>query len=198
MKKILITQRVDFYPDRNEKRDALDQNIFKFLFHANLLPIALPNDLNIVKKYLDELNFDGILLTGGNDLVKYGGNAPERDEVEYFLINYAIDHNKPLLGICRGMQIVLDFFNSKLEIVKNHVKVFHNLKFNNHMITVNSFHNYGVFEVSDEFTILAQNDDKVVEAIKHNKHPIYGIMWHPERESPFNDIILEFIRGIFD
>lgn len=198
MKKILISQRVDLYPDRNEKRDALDQNLFKFLFQANLLPIALPNDLNIVKKYIDELNFDGILLTGGNDLVKYGGNVPERDEVEYFLINYAIQHNKPLLGICRGMQIILDFFNIPLLNVKNHVKVFHNLNINNQTIKVNSYHNYGIFEISEDFNVLAQTTDNVIEAIKHRKYPIYGIMWHPERDIPFNDFNIKFVRKIFD
>lgn len=62
----------------------------------------------------------GIVLTGGNSLCKYGGNAPERDENEHTLIDYAVQNNIPLYGLCRGMQVILDYFGIELENVAFH------------------------------------------------------------------------------
>ena len=77
MKLIAITQRVDIYPDYDEKRDALDQRWWKLLNHCNLMPILFPNDLITASKILNHMNFDGIILTGGNQ-------TSERSEVKFY------------------------------------------------------------------------------------------------------------------
>ena len=93
---------VDEVISYKEKRDSLDQRWVKLLMQLNLLPIILPNNLNYVKKIIKDQHVKGILLTGGNNIFKYGGTSLERDEVDNFLIDQAIKKNIPLLGICRG------------------------------------------------------------------------------------------------
>ena len=107
MKKILITQRVDLISDRNEIRDGLDLKISEILYSLNLLPIPISNCIgNLseenIKKIIQILNQDGIILSGGNDLEEY----KNRDYLEKKIIEYAIKERKPMLGICRGMQMI--------------------------------------------------------------------------------------------
>ena len=106
MKKIAITQRVQILSDINERRDALSQEWVSLANTCGFLPILLPNSLQTVQQILQEIQIDGLMFSGGNDLVAYGGDAPERDEVEHFLIDYAVFRRVPLLGVCRGMQIL--------------------------------------------------------------------------------------------
>ena len=80
MKLVLVSQRVDFLAERGERRDALDQRLANFLAECGLLPIPVPNRREDVRKYFDELpQAAGVVLSGGNDLNDYGGDAPERD-----------------------------------------------------------------------------------------------------------------------
>lgn len=69
---------------------------------------------------VNTVNPTGILLTGGNSLEKYGGDAPERDRIDHQLIDIALYQNIPLYGFCRGMQSVLDYFGCSLESVAGH------------------------------------------------------------------------------
>ena len=85
MKRIAVTQRVDMISSHEERRDALDQRWIPFLQTINLLPILVPNNIPYVQQLIGDKSIDGILLTGGNSLVKYGGDAPERDEIEKLL-----------------------------------------------------------------------------------------------------------------
>jgi len=198
MKKVAITQRVETDNKSKERRDALDQRWFSFLKKCNVIPVILPNDFNVAMPLLKEYNLDGILFTGGNDLIDYGGDAPERDKTETFLLNYSIEHNIPLLGVCRGMQLIQHFFGIKLEKVKGHTGCRHNILMSRESFEVNSYHNFGTKENNnDEFNILAKAQDGVIEAIKHVKYPICGIMWHPEREYPFLDHDINLVDSIF-
>ncbi len=81
MKLIAVSQRVDISAS-GERRDALDQRWFSFLSKCKLLPILIPNCLESAKSIVKLLQLGGVLLTGGNDLSSYGGDAPERDETE--------------------------------------------------------------------------------------------------------------------
>ena len=78
---VFYTQRVEFIKSYGERRDCADQNIPRFIEACGYLPVPLPNISNIVRQMLELMNPAGIVLTGGNSLVKYGGDAPERDEV---------------------------------------------------------------------------------------------------------------------
>ena len=74
-----------------------------------------------------ELKPAGIVFTGGNSLVKYGGDAPERDETEYAMLKLALEYDIPVYGFCRGMQTILDFYGCELSTVTGHVAVRHDI-----------------------------------------------------------------------
>lgn len=193
---IAITQRVEIIEEYNEIRDCLDIRWSNLVLKCGYLPYILPNNLSIVKLILKNVRFQGILLTGGNNLCKYGGNSPERDETEHYLIEYSIKNKLPLLGICRGMQVIQDYFNIKLYKVSNHVSVEHKIKYKDFIYTLNSYHNYGTTQNNKELDVIFSSEDSVVEMIKHKKYKIYGMMHHPERINPFREIDIEFIKNI--
>ncbi|GFN30750.1 gamma-glutamyl-gamma-aminobutyrate hydrolase family protein [Paenibacillus xylaniclasticus] len=181
MKLIAITQRVDEIAAYGERRDALDQQWIELLASCGLTPLILPNRLPVVQQLLWSVPIDGIVLTGGNDLVKYGGNAPERDEVEKHLISYAIDHRIPLLGVCRGMQMIQDYFSVPLVEVEGHIASIHTIKSARGCAKRNSFHRFGARHSVKELIVLATSEDGVIEAVEHRTTKLRGIMWHPER-----------------
>ena len=198
--KVGITQRVDKLKPLAEYRDALDQNVVKWIINAGFTPVPIPNSLvntNLTKKsqpkldtWLNEINIDALLLTGGNDI----GKVPNRDLTEHYLLKWAEKNVIPVLGICRGMQMMGVYENIKLIKVKGHVKSHHHIYLMNDNkkmpLIVNSFHNYALEKCPDKYTILAKSEDGVIEAIKHKKLPWEGWMWHPERDESFsvNDI----------
>ena len=85
MKKVIVTQRVDVITEYSERRDAIDQRWVDLLLSIDIFPIFVSNNISYVKYLFENENIDGVLLTGGNSLLKYGGNAPERDSVEKFI-----------------------------------------------------------------------------------------------------------------
>ena len=206
MKKIAITQRVYETSSSKERRDALDQRWTEFLMSVDLLPLLLPNQLGCAQKILEENQIDGILLTGGNSLVSYGGDAPERDKLEFFLLDWAMRKNIPLLGVCRGMQVIQESFKNKLEKVSNHVGKRHTLEVNQgcrlsdvvkSLPDVNSYHDFGTQEVSGKLISIATSLDGVVMAVEHNEKQVFGVMWHSEREYPFREQEKNLFRKVF-
>lgn len=180
MKKLIaITQRVEYIEMTGERRDALSQEWAVLADACGFTPLPLPNRMETVQDLLAMLPVQGFLLTGGNDLFAYGGDAPERDEVERYLLQTAVDKEVPLLGVCRGMQILLDYFGTPLQRVEGHVRVEHTLDSGD---TVNSFHSWGAVECRPPLIPEAWSADRVLEAVSHRDYPwIRGIMWHPER-----------------
>ncbi len=206
MKKIAVIPRVEFIEKREEFCDALDQKWTDFLLSINLFPILLPNNVSYVKKFLKIVEINGLLISGGGSLIKYNGSSPERDEIEKIMINFSIKKNIPVLGVCRGMQSIQNYFGNKIEIIKNHVKKNHTLdildntkigKILKQYDQVNSFHEYGSFKNNKNIITLAKSNDSVIEAIRHADKEIYGIMWHPERENPFNKVDKLFFKMVF-
>jgi N5-(cytidine 5'-diphosphoramidyl)-L-glutamine hydrolase len=206
MKRIAVTQRVDMISSHEERRDALDQRWIPFLQTINLLSILVPNNISYVQQLIEEKSIDGILLTGGNSLVKYGGDAPERDEVEKLLIGFAYSKNLPLLGVCRGMQMIQDYFNNSLCEVDGHVTARHALIVHEGLRMssvvkrfkdVNAFHEYGTYKVEGDLLKVANSHDNVVMAIEHKEKNIFGVMWHSERELPFNKNDQDMFKEIF-
>ncbi|MBD5149742.1 MAG: type 1 glutamine amidotransferase [Oscillibacter sp.] len=196
MKKcIAVTQRVEHIAAIGEWRDALSQEWAAFAEACGFLPLLLPNRAETVRDLMEAVRPDGILLTGGNDLASYGGDAPERDRVERFLIRYAIDRGVPLLGVCRGMQMLLDYFGAPLHRVEGHIRVEHPLSNGD---TVNSFHGWGAAECPAPLLEMARSADGVLEAVTHGDYPwIYGIMWHPERCHPPRERDIQWIKEVF-
>ena len=192
MKKVLFTQRVDVIESYGERRDCADQNIAKFIAACGFLPIPVVNNPLIIESFCKFVEPDGVFFSGGNDLTSYGGNAPERDETEKYLIKYAENYNIPVFGICRGMQMIADYYGTKLEKVEKHIRVNHRITGRISRDAVNSFHGLGIRSITAPLTELARSEDGVVEAIKHEDYRIAAIMWHPERANVFSqeDIIL--------
>ena len=197
LKPVAITLRIDTHKDINEERDALDRRWASFLKACSLYPIYIPNNLEVAQLLVENIELTGVILSGGNTLSIFEeGDAPTRDEVEFFLIEWAIENNKPLLGVCRGMQCIQSFHNIPLEEIEGHVKTNHLIKGKAGERVVNSYNKYGTFSTSKDFDVLFHSSDGVVEAIAHTQKSIKGIMWHPERMTPFDSKDIDSLREI--
>ena len=198
MKIIGITQRIDNYPSRKELREALDHRLPLILNEFNL--VCIPISAYSSKECLTDLFklCSGFVLSGGNNIGEY----PERDKLEHFILEYSSARNIPVLGICRGMQFILNYEKFTLVKLKNHTKMRHDIYFvdNKESLKVNSFHDFGVLHSSicDPITSLAYSIDDCCEYIKHKKYPWTGIMWHPEREKKITDFDYDLIDKIFN
>lgn len=199
MKKVLVSQRVDDYPDRNERRDALDQRLILWLMESKLLPVPVPNLLIFGRnrsesliEWIREIGAEGVILSGGNDI----NNCVERDATESELLEFARKNNKPLLGICRGMQMMAVSSGVELIEISGHVRTTHQL---NGEITgeANSYHNLALKECPVEYRVTATAKDGSIEAIAHNKLNWEGWMWHPEREEKFLERDKKRIKKMF-
>ena len=202
MKLILVTQRVEVIAARNERRDALDQRWNKFLERCGYRCVPVPNAPGAVESLADRLEPAGIVLTGGNDLAQYGGDAPERDETENKLLHWAEKNKKPVLGVCRGMQLLLSREGVPLVKVDGHVgdgsgPKLHVVKIDGRDEMVNSYHHWASRSTVHPLKTWAVAEDGVVEAIKHESLPVIAIMWHPERCDPFSESDIKIFKEFF-
>jgi putative glutamine amidotransferase len=168
MKRIGLTQRVEVVPSYGERRDCLDQNWARFLLEAGLLPVPLSNAVSDVTAYVDALELDGVVLTGGNDPSSLSGarnTAPERDRFESLLVTHCRERKLPLIGVCRGMQVL-------------------NLELGGNAISASG--------LGDGLEPVATCADGTVEVLRHRDGLFHGLMWHPEREQPFREWDLAF------
>ena len=207
MKKIAITQRLILNDNYYELREALDTR-WGLLFDAlNFLPIILPIEYNF-KKYFDSIKIDGILLTGGNDLnsLNCSDESLQRDIFEKELIKYGIKNNIPILGVCRGMQVIAEYFGASFIKVKDQVAIKHSLKVNEEskyfnelskLNDVNSFHNYAVENLTKDLLISATDNNDTIKAIEHKEYKIFAQMWHSERDKIFDKEQLKLIEEFF-
>ena len=194
MKKIGISLRVGMIGKHNEKRDQINQEWITFLQELEYIPILIPNNLNNLQKYIQDLHLDGIILSGGDNI----GDFPDRDETERTILKTSIDSSIPILGICRGMQMINNYFGGNVEEKqgKKHVNNDHRISLTNDFlfseektIIVNSFHNNVI-----KTELLGKNlvpfaeyeDDNTIEGFTHSIYPIKGVMWHPERKQDIN------------
>lgn len=191
---LAVTQRKVVINETKEVRDSTDRCWYDFFNQCKVLPLLLPNNLSITQSLISDLKPQAICLTGGGDLSYVSQEFDkEREEVENFLIEYAIKNDLPLIAVCRGMQQVQNYFGIKLFPLKNHVMQCQQILIEGKREEVNSYHNFGTTENNDdEFEVFAISDDKIIKGIKHKKYNITAIMWHPERIFPFRkeDILL--------
>jgi putative glutamine amidotransferase len=197
MKLIAVTQRVDLAPARAERKDALDQAWSRFLSACGCVAVPLPNHVATAKRLWDRIDFGGLLLTGGNDLASTGGDAPERDETERALLNDALRKGVAIMGVCRGMQLIQDMHGVPLLNTPGHVMRAQTISRNGGEDIVNSFHRRGAKVSVPELRVWARAQDGVVKAVRHVCEPILGIMWHPERFTPFRTADVDMFRDHF-
>ena len=149
-------------------------------------------------------NADALLLTGGGDLHPRlygqrlcGAEAIDhaRDAREFALLRDFLRRGLPVVGICRGLQVVNVFFGGTLrQHIEGHsqlngydrlhpvcaegglLRTLYGARF-----TVNSAHHQSVDRLGEGLRVLARADDGTVEALTHASLPIFGVQWHPER-----------------
>ena len=197
MKAVAVTQRVSVVPANGERRDCLDQEWTKFLAECGLLPVLLPNVTQAALALCDRAEISGLVLTGGNDLAELGGDAPERDIVENALLDLAGRRGLPVMGVCRGMQVLQQRFAIPLRRVEGHVKPRQIIRINGEPREVNSYHHFAAFESRSPLATWAVADDGVIKAVRHSSQPMTGIMWHPERFDPFSPADVVLFRQVF-
>lgn len=182
------------------KIQAIVKNNLKYLHNRCSYIGIVVFDNNDSVDY-DVLNLcDGIIIQGGSDIYPY----------HFQIVEYAINNNIPLLGICMGHQII-GLYNQKLaesDLVKidNHYSKdeLHlvNLmpgtyleKMLGKSIYVNSRHLYKLDSVSEPLVVSAKSTDDVIEAIEwiDDEHLIIGVQWHPEDMNNMDDLYSFFI-----
>lgn len=200
-----ITQRIDSVAGRAELRDALDQRLVQWLVHAGFLPVLVPNTLSAtghpsgqaLESWLQVIQPGALILSGGNDIGEY----PARDDTERYLLSWAETKRVPVLGICRGLQMMAVWAGVDLVKKEGHVGTRHQLvvhaRKDEWPANVNSYHNWGLASCPAGFEVAAKAEDGSIEAITHSKLPWEGWMWHPEREAPFSPQDIKRLKRLF-
>lgn len=196
------------------------------------------NELPYIVLDWETNNFDDIkkcsalVLTGGVDIFpefyndwedgkKREDYIPERDGFEFKLLEYALENKLPILGICRGLQVINCKLNgsliSDIETIRNsnHKKITEtedrlhsvNVKSNTllHEIigestgTINSSHHQAIDRIGEGLLVSARADDGIIEAVewetKEGKPFMLAVQWHPERMPDKNS---GFSKNIID
>lgn len=185
------------------------------------LPLLLPDvaSLDMVLKHCDII--DGLILAGGVDVdPRYFGEqpmgtqeiTPERDNYEMVLTGECLARDKPILAICRGLQVlnicgggdIHQDISCRPEKALKHMQQApkwyptHNVSIKDNtklskiigkpQLQVNSFHHQAPRRIAPGFQASAWAEDGIIEAIESNSHRfIIGVQWHPEQMMSTNE-----------
>lgn len=211
---------------------TLAQAYYMSVLEAGGTPVVIPSYDNeqALVSLLDTL--DGIVLSGGADidpeylreeLLDCVSVNPRRDAQELLLVHLAVDRQIPVLGICRGIQVLTAALGGKLyqDIKTQHDRPCiehsqtiarglpsHEVRlekdsmlyglFGKETLAVNSFHHQAVKEVPEGFRVTATAPDGVIEGMESTAfRPILGVQWHPECFILENDRTMMPIFGWF-
>lgn len=207
--------------DPHAPRFGQNQSYVHAVARAKAAPLLIPllADEVLLRALYDRMN--GLLLPGGEDVHpnQYGEAVHDRcgkisdlrDGVELALIRWAVADHKPLLAICRGIQVLnvalggslyqdisaqvpgagrhdwypgypRDYLPHPVEITP-HTRLAHLMGAG--PLPVNSLHHQAVKEAAPGLTVTAWAPDSIVEAVEANRHPFaLGVQWHPEELAP--------------
>lgn len=206
---------------------------YEAIIRSGGLPVLLPliTEESLLDEYMKKC--DGFLLAGGPDLdamyynennMPYNGEiSPDRDVMELHISKRAIEMNKPILGICRGIQVMNAALGGSLyqdihvqvkdrNLIKHSQSApkwypTHNVfvekdskvweLFKKGQVQVNSFHHQAVKDVAPCFRITARSEDGIIEAIEHiNCKFAVGVQWHPELMWQKNESFLGVFKAL--
>ncbi|WP_405099551.1 gamma-glutamyl-gamma-aminobutyrate hydrolase family protein [Oceanobacillus sp. FSL H7-0719] len=209
----------------------LDERFYR-VSRNNLAAIEQAGGIPIVLSYLSHSNdmeqiavkLDGLYLTGGDDIdplyfneephPKLGAFNPKRDAFEMAMTKNMLEKNKPVLGVCKGAQILnlaasgdmyQDIYAQINEPLLQHSQkapsyaavhqveltegsLIHQLA-GQQNIRVNSFHHQANRKPGKGFIVSGKSSDGVVEAIESKEHRFaLGVQWHPEMLGTAGDV----------
>jgi putative glutamine amidotransferase len=206
----------------HESRYMQKPDYVRSVENAGGVPLLIPYITN--SDSLDRIieGLDGLLLSGGSDvdpgmygeepLPELGEVVPERDRTELLLLRRFMKTGKPVLGICRGCQLLNVAAGGTLyqdiarqcETAGQHAQKASRSHLSHHVkvepasalyriagtdtFKVNSFHHQAVKRIAPDFTVTARAPDGTVEAIEGRNHPfLIGVQWHPEDTAAFDE-----------
>lgn len=206
-------RQVDGFP---ESLHGLDIDLYladysRSVLAAGGLPVNIPMDADPAE-YAPHVH--GVLLTGGADVdpsnynVAPDGNGAyetDRDELELALLEEALANDLPVLGICRGLQVINVHAGGTLnQHVPDHARYdvapdsrVHDVEFEPHSrlgllytgataggsttpVSVNSLHHQTVDRLGEGLLVSARDADGVVEGIELPGQDVLAVQWHPE------------------
>lgn len=223
---------IPLYDDEKESYWMLP-GYMKLLEMCGAFPIMLPltSDENELKQAMELC--DGVLLTGGHDVDPrvYGKEATKecgitcrlRDEMEGILLKQALEQDKPVLGICRGVQFMNAYLGGDLY---QDLPTEYDCKTEHHMTPpydaaahkvevleaslladiigagvheVNSYHHQAIKTVAESVDVMAISEDGLVEAISvKDKKFMVGVQWHPEFSYETNEESRKIVQAFVD
>ena len=230
-----------FYPDVSrvvfgpKSLSYVENDMFRYICQKGVLPVLIPElEKDGLYEILEEL--DGIIFQGGSDLAPESyGEKPivagkwlgdrHRDQYELEIMDFAIRKNKPILAICRGMQLMNVYFGGTLyQDISTQKKdalahrdaikydtVHHQIRFTGQSTLssiykdidvpiVNSVHHQGVKKIGNQLSVLAvSEEDDIVEALEYNGESqgrVLGVQWHPEFSDTLKDVVIPADRLI--
>ena len=196
------------------KRAYVNKDYVDAVVRAGGVPLIIPftTDKEVIVSQAQII--DGLILSGGHDVSPYnygqepnpklGETFPERDTYDMTLLEESKKRNIPIIGICRGFQLinvaaggtlyqdlslipgnVLKHFQGSKPTLKTHmIKIEENSVISSIFgkeTMVNSFHHQALDKVADDFRVVAKASDGVVEAIEHKTYKfLVAVQWHPE------------------
>lgn len=216
--------RIGISSNRRDGLSCIAETYIQSVLDAGGAPVLIPaiTDIKALTAIVSDL--DGLIMSGGGDinpLFLKEEPIPQlqdvdtiRDEYDLILLRLAANRQIPIMGICRGHQIMNVAFGGsvyqdihsqsdkpllkhsqtlarefashsvKLETGKNNL---HALFKEGEPIFVNSFHHQAVKEVAPNFRVTATAPDGINEAMEHTEKTIFSVQWHPEAMAPQGD-----------
>jgi len=200
MKNILLTPRIEY----------LDHAWKYFVNESYVLALQPYNvqcltPLNFTRCDLLAQNSDALIICGGYDIASHYFHAPlheqaklydrPQDDYDFRLLDAFVKAKKPILGICRGLQIINVYFGGTLcqhfavskheeSEHRHHVVVSQDSFLQQllpHQATVNSYHHQCAQTCGNHLKIAAVAQDGRIEALQHDTLPIIAVQWHPEK-----------------
>lgn len=222
--------------DYKRPRVALYASYLAPLERVGLTPVLItPAHSEEAIRQLVEM-CEGLVLSGGDDIdpSQYGHEPipelgqvnPPRDTAELRALGVAIERDLPVLGICRGHQLLNVYFGGTLcqdigvemteavshvqagpwEAHQHEVSVEPGTRLaaalGRDRLEINSFHHQAIRRPADNLEITARADDGLIEAVESRDHKwVVGVQWHPERHeatAPDSDPNLRLFSAFAD